>query len=97
MIQGKCLPCKTAYRWVGELKKERTACPKCGRPLRQTTYLQSKYRWEDLERPPFGKGECPHLRLEYLGPQETSEGQPSLELFNCRVCGTAVAKKVGES
>ncbi len=33
---------------------------------------------------------CEHLRLEYLGPQETLDGPP-LYLWNCLDCETTVA------
>ncbi len=45
MPQGKCDPCKVAFRWTGKPLLRDSHCPTCGRPLTCTTYRLKRCRW----------------------------------------------------
>lgn len=43
--QGRCRPCKIAYRWLGKPLLREALCPKCSRPLARTTGDLTKVPW----------------------------------------------------
>jgi len=45
----------------------------------------------------LGPGKCPHKRQKFIGVQECGPGIPDLDLYNCRDCGTALAREKGAS
>ena len=51
-LQGRCKPCRAAYRWVpghGLPRRLKGAgCPKCGKQLNQTMYTLKSVPWYGL-------------------------------------------------
>jgi predicted amidophosphoribosyltransferase len=73
--QGKCESCKTRFVWAKETLLHKCHCPKCGRPLQQTSHL---LKWPKLQQNPLNLSRA----IRYFGTQ--AFGLPEKPRHDCR-------------